>query len=229
MVDIVDVDLTKDGDLCGQDHLQNLYKQAYTCVSSKALDIQKKLYVLQLEAQWQENSLAAALSDGQVHITAIDTLKTKDTLKAHQDGIIGLRYLPENPDVLITASNDGSVRVWDLRTATKGQRKPQQEFMDDSSGQTRPLLSFDVDCKGWKVCAGTEKIKKEAVHLLFWDLRSAGWLGSFADSHDDDICHVRPGLPVDLLTIIGKKIDLIAQNLFIFMYLKVSMEGDLLD
>jgi hypothetical protein len=62
---------------------------------------------------------------------------------------------------------------------------------DDSTGQAKPLLSFDVNCQGQILCAGTEKIKKDDACVLFWDLRTSSLMGKYSDSHEDDISHVK--------------------------------------
>jgi hypothetical protein len=71
--------------------------------------------------------------------------------------------------------------------------KQLQFSLDDSTGQAKPLLSFDVNCQGQILCAGTEKIKKEDACILFWDLRTSttSSMGKYSDSHEDDISHVR--------------------------------------
>jgi striatin 1/3/4 len=41
--------------------------------------------------------------------------KSKCTLKSHMDGVRGL-YFSESQDVLVSASEDGSLKVWDMET-----------------------------------------------------------------------------------------------------------------
>ena len=64
-------------------------------------------------------------------------------------------------------------------------------FLDDGEKKTgnKPLMSFDVNCKGQFLCAGTEKIKDDS-YLLFWDVRSNKLLGGYWESHEDDISFV---------------------------------------
>ncbi len=50
-------------------------------------------------------------------------------------------------------------------------------------------MSFDINCTGQFLCAGTEKVKDDS-YLLFWDIRSTKHLGGYWESHQDDVSHV---------------------------------------
>ena len=65
--DIVEIDISKDGDACDQQELNSLYHQPYYCSARKAVGLEK-LYILHLDCQWQTNKLAAALSNSHIQV-----------------------------------------------------------------------------------------------------------------------------------------------------------------
>jgi len=183
--DIVDFDLTKDGDVCNTDELKSLYQQSYFCAARKAVGLDK-LFIMHMDVHWQTDRLACALSNNSIHLTTIDTLTKLDTFLVHDQNIVDVRFSPVDPNCLYTGSNDGKIRTWDLRTT----KKHTQEFKDDSDKSIKPLLSFDVNNQGQILGAGTEKIRQDAF-ILFWDIRSSDILKIYSDSHDDDVSHVQ--------------------------------------
>ena len=116
--DIVDFDLTKDGDVCNSTELQSLYQQSYFCSARKAVGLEK-LFVMHMDAQWQTDRLACALSNNSIHLTTINTLTKLDTFLVHDQNIIDVHFSPVDPNCLYTGSNDGKIRTWDLRAAKK--------------------------------------------------------------------------------------------------------------
>jgi len=50
-------------------------------------------------------------------------------------------------------------------------------------------MSFDVNCNGQYLCAGTEQIQKDAYLLLF-DSRNTKLMSGYWESHTDDVSHV---------------------------------------
>jgi WD40 repeat protein len=122
-LDIVDIDLSKDGDACDQTQLRHLYTNPYTCVSRKSLGLDK-IYILHVDAHWHNNVLACSMSNFSVHLSSIDTLTKINTFTVHEAPIIGVKFSPTDPNVLFTGSNSGSLKVWDVRNP----RKPSQEL-----------------------------------------------------------------------------------------------------
>jgi len=183
--DIVDFDLTKDGDICNPNELKNLYQQSYFCSARKAVGLEK-LFVMHMDAHWQTDRLACALSNNSIHLTTISDLSKLDTFLVHDQNIVDVHFNPVDPNCLYTGSNDGKIRTWDLRAS----KKHVQEFKDDSDTHTKPLLSFDLNNQGQILCGGTERIRQDAF-ILFWDVRSTNILKSYSDCHDDDVSHVQ--------------------------------------
>lgn len=121
--DIVEIDISKDGDVCNQNELNSLYTQPYFCSARKAVGLEK-LYILHLDCQWKSDKLATALSNNSIHITSATTLEKVATFIAHDESLVDVRFSPADPDLLFSASNGGDIRLWDVRTT----QKPVQEF-----------------------------------------------------------------------------------------------------
>jgi WD40 repeat protein len=117
--DIVEIDVTKDGDVCNQEELNSLYKQPYFCSARKAVGLDK-LYILHIDCHWKSNQLAAALSNNSIHLTTTDTLDKISTFIVHEQHIIDIHFNPVDPNFLFTASSDGTIRVWDIRNTHQG-------------------------------------------------------------------------------------------------------------
>ena len=117
--DIVEIDVTKDGDVCNQEELNSLYTQPYFCSARKAVGLDK-LYILHIDCHWKSNQLAAALSNNSIHLTTTDTLDKISTFIVHEQHIIDIHFNPVDPNFLFTASSDGTIRVWDIRNTHQG-------------------------------------------------------------------------------------------------------------
>ena len=118
MPDIVEIDLSDDGDVCSKNELTQFYQQSYNCAARKALGLDK-LFALHIDASWKTNKLVTALSNNSVHLSSADTLEKISTFIAHDQSIVDLHFSPDNNNCLFTASNDGTIRQWDLRTPEK--------------------------------------------------------------------------------------------------------------
>ncbi|KAI9551514.1 hypothetical protein GHT06_021847 [Daphnia sinensis] len=183
--DIVEIDMSQDGDVCNQEELNRLYQQPYFCSARKAVGLEK-LYILHIDCEWNSKKLAAALSNHSIHLTSTDTLDKISTFIAHDQTIVDVHFNPITPDCVLTGSSDGSIRVWDIRNPQKWS----QEFRDDTDQKRKPFLSFDINCDGTLLCGGTEKVKSD-TYLFVWDTRSPKVLAAYSEFHENDISHVQ--------------------------------------
>lgn len=66
-------------------------------------------------------TLAAAESNNAVHILKFENgqLCEDAVLKEHKELIVGIKFSTDNQQTVFTASNDGVIKLWDLRTPKK--------------------------------------------------------------------------------------------------------------
>ncbi|NXP33907.1 WDR89 protein, partial [Leiothrix lutea] len=103
----------------------------------------------------------------------------------------GVRFAHACDSLVFSACSQGSVRCWDLRSAS---REPVQVFTGYPSNA---FISFDLSCSDLVLCAGTEKADKDTF-LVFWDARGVTDcasatkepLGVYSESHNDDITKI---------------------------------------
>lgn len=133
-------------------------------------ELQKQAYSITFEVVREHGVLLSSLSDCSILTLDLETMKSIHHIpQAHEKRINGL-HLDNN--VLYTCSNDGTIKVWDLKSEKPlmGQcRGPsQQEFY--SLAQTQHILA-----------GGGEG------DILFWDLRRMKLLNSFNETHSDEV------------------------------------------
>ncbi len=75
-------------------------------------------YVLELAGTPSRDTVAAALSDGSCMLFASrgPALEATGECVGHKGPVTGLLICPDAPDLLLSASGDGTVRAWDLRS-----------------------------------------------------------------------------------------------------------------
>lgn len=64
------------------------------------------------------DSLAVASACGTVYILHSETLELKTALKGHEEDVYHCSFSPRCSDVLLSSSKDGTVRIWDVPSAT---------------------------------------------------------------------------------------------------------------
>ncbi|NWS35300.1 WDR89 protein, partial [Polioptila caerulea] len=119
------------------------------------------------------------------------TLRSLRQYRGQPGPLSGARFARASDSVVFSACSQGTVRCWDVRSATQ---EPVQVF---SGYPSNVFISFDVSCSDLIVCAGTEKVEKDTF-LVFWDARgitdcaSANKepLGVYSESHNDDITKI---------------------------------------
>lgn len=152
-----------------------------------SISLSKKEYCLHLTHDTSWENVAAAVSDNSVTLLKRETLEKVCSFKPHQECITGLKFSPSNSSILWTSSSEGCVKMWDVRSL-----ECEMEFQGKSekSAVSKPINCFDISCNERILCGGTELVD-EGAFLLFWDIRGDKVLGSYWESHTDDITQVK--------------------------------------
>jgi WD40 repeat protein len=126
--------------------------------------------------------------------------------------ISGLKFYNDDSNLFVAASEDGIIKIYDLRTNQKlcsleglileCRLHPCSLLnfniffcVDNTSGKRKTITSIDINQNNRVLCAGTDQIQDDA-YLLFFDLRQRTLMGAYSDSHSDDITNVRRCLPI---------------------------------
>ncbi|NXG18161.1 WDR89 protein, partial [Grallaria varia] len=136
-------------------------------------------------------SVAVSCSNESVRVYNRETLRFLREYSSHPGALRGVRFAHACDSVVFSACSDGTVKCWDVRSATQ---KPARVF---SGYPSNVFISFDISCSDLIVCAGTEKDEQDAF-LVFWDARgitdcassAKEPLGVYSESHNDDITKI---------------------------------------
>lgn len=147
---------------------------------------EERTYLLDVAAH-PDGLLAASSSDFTIRLHNKSTLDSVGQFKGHSGPLAGVVFSHSSPDLLYSASEDGTVRGWDVRRPAV---QAAQVFRSDPS---HSYCSFDLSCCDTIVCAGTAQVNKEDSFMVFWDVRKqgGGLLGVYSESHSDDVTQVR--------------------------------------
>ena len=178
-----------DKDMFPLEKASDIFPNAYHLAAHSTVGF-SGTYVLHLDHC--RSSVAAGLSDERIVIADAESLSTKITIQsAHEKKLCGVRFPKSEEHKLLSGSNDGTIKLWDLRSDCS---KPAVTFAQTKAKTVRPLTSFDVSCDGRTLCAGTEQVQRDSF-LLFWELGSAAdpaeLKGGYWESHEDDVTAVR--------------------------------------
>ena len=149
-------------------------------------------YVFDVSANSQYAITSA--SDNFVRLYDLSTLQLSYTIPAHKERISKMKL--KSDQHLFTASEDHTLKRWDLRTA--GSTGPVQTFK-----YSKPLTAFDLNCNDTMAIAGTEfSTNTQSADLAFFDTRNASLLHTFTESHGDDITEIQchPNLPAQFIS-----------------------------
>ncbi|XP_064420836.1 WD repeat-containing protein 89 isoform X1 [Latimeria chalumnae] len=137
--------------------------------------------------------IAVSCSNLSIKLYNKETLSLVRQYDGHHSGLItGVRFAQTGGSLLFSASLDGTVKCWDVRSS-----RPDaiQTFKGYPSNV---FTSFDINCDDVIICGGTEKVENDSF-MVFWDARvatNAGItdvkqpLGVYSESHNDDITQI---------------------------------------
>ncbi|CAO3613549.1 unnamed protein product [Cunninghamella blakesleeana] len=128
----------------------------------------------------------ASASDNIIRLYDLATLQPATSLSFHQQRISKIKLY--NDQYLFSASEDGKLARWDLRTNSQ----PVQIFE-----------SFDINCNDSMAVVGTlnEEVV-QAAEIGFFDTRATRLIHKFEESHGDDITEIQchPTIPSQLIS-----------------------------
>ena len=189
-IDEVDEDMFND--------YKDAFPSSYNLVASKNIDDGKNSHLVHLQTNSNNSGIAAGLNTSNINFCDVNTLSVKASFKAHEGNLSGIRFSPENVNLLYTCSSEECIKLWDLRDCGK----PARMFIDSStengkainghgasSFPNKPLICFDVNKTDKFLAGGTEQVIKDAF-LLFWDVGSGKMLGGYWESYGDDVTTV---------------------------------------
>ncbi|KAI9306068.1 WD40-repeat-containing domain protein [Cunninghamella echinulata] len=135
----------------------------------------------------------ASASDNIIRLYDLATLQPATSLSFHQQRISKIKLY--NDVYLFSASEDGKLARWDLRT---NNNQPVQIF-----NYPRPLSAFDINCNDSMAIVGTlNEDVVQAAEIGFFDTRTNGLIHKFEESHGDDITEIQchPNTPSQFIS-----------------------------
>ncbi|XP_066917181.1 WD repeat-containing protein 89-like [Clytia hemisphaerica] len=162
-------------------------KLARSCAVSLASD---PVYVMKFAAQHQKDKelglFAVAVSaNNEIKLYDQDTFCTKGCLLGHEAGLSIIKFDILHPKYLWSASNDGTIRLWDT--------EKKEDNVSIVSKCDVGYASMDINCDGSILAAATERHEEQlTIKLEFWDIRKIDekapkLLATFEEVHSDDI------------------------------------------
>ncbi|KFQ22939.1 WD repeat-containing protein 89, partial [Mesitornis unicolor] len=135
--------------------------------------------------------VAVSCSNKSVRVYNRETLSFLREYSSCPGILSGVRFAHTCDSRVLSACSDGTVKCWDIRLAS------QQAVQVFRGYPSNAFISFDINCSDLIICAGTEKVEKDAF-LVFWDARgitdcassTEEPLGVYSESHNDDITKV---------------------------------------
>ncbi|KAH9081352.1 hypothetical protein LEN26_021343 [Aphanomyces euteiches] len=134
-------------------------------------------YVLDCKTTASKEHMIVALSDKTIQARNRGTMACERQFVAHSDTISEIVVSETQPWSVVSGSNDGTIKMWDLR---QSQPAPVQTIRVGSE-----VWSCSVGCGDTLVVAGAED------RAVFFDLRNGRRLGAYGESHMDNITRVR--------------------------------------
>ncbi|XP_056202889.1 WD repeat-containing protein 89 isoform X1 [Falco biarmicus] len=189
--------LTTLGTAFGMTAVEKIEEQlASLRIAKRSVLREEPAYLLDIDiskpAQSESNRfVAVSCSNKSIRVYNRETLNFLREYSSCPGILNGVRFAHMCDSVVFSACSDGTVKCWDIRSATQ---KAVQIF---SGYPSNIFISFDINCSDIIICAGTEQVEKDTF-LVFWDARgvtnSASAtkepLGVYSECHNDDITKI---------------------------------------
>ncbi|KAF0719438.1 Aste57867_1034 [Aphanomyces stellatus] len=140
-------------------------------------DEQDYEYVLDCKTTASKEHVILALSDKTIQARSCGTLACERQFTAHNDTINEIVVSETQPWSVVSGSNDGTIKVWDLRQSAPVAAQTIQVGSE--------VWSCSVGCGDTLVVAGADD------RAVFFDLRTNRRLGQYGESHMDNVTRVR--------------------------------------
>ncbi|XP_048779336.2 WD repeat-containing protein 89-like [Ostrea edulis] len=178
-------------------HLQSLTLSDKSAIALKKVE---ENYILDIAVQTntpgKQKLVAATSSNHDIRLYQHADLAMVGKLRGHSDVITGIQFANTEEDILFSSALDKCIKCWDKRSG-----KCVQNF--EAPEEIKGLSSFGINCNDRVLAGGTECLTTaEDIHILFWDRRKTEVMGSYSESHQDDITQVKfhPSQPDNLAT-----------------------------
>lgn len=167
--------------------------------SAIALEKVEENYILDVAVQNKPGAqklVAATSSNHEIRLYQYADLTMTGKLEGHSDVITGIQFAHTEENMLYSSALDQCIKCWDERSG-----RCVQTFQ--APGEIKGFSSFGINCNDRVIAGGTECLTTaEDIHIIFWERRKAEVMGSYTESHQDDITQVKfhPSQPDSLAT-----------------------------
>ncbi|KFV92677.1 WD repeat-containing protein 89, partial [Eurypyga helias] len=165
-------------------------------IAKRSMPSEEPAYLLDIDVSRSARSessrfVAVSCSSKSIRVYNRETLNFLREYSSHPGTLNGVRFAHACDSVVFSACSDGTVKCWDVRSATQ---RAVQVF---SGYPSNVFISFDINSSDLIICAGTEKVDKDTF-LVFWDARgitncastTKEPLGVYSESHNDDVTKI---------------------------------------
>ncbi|XP_028677703.1 WD repeat-containing protein 89 [Erpetoichthys calabaricus] len=177
--------------------MEDFEKQFATLsIAKRSKSAEDPTYMLHVDCQTTavepgSQAVAVACSNLSVCLYNKQTLRQTGQYLGHSGPICGVRFSQTSGNLLYSASSDGTIRCWDVRTPGAS------AVHIFKSHPSHVFTSFDINCEDQIICAGTDKVLEDS-YMVFWDVRASrkecapggSLLGVYSESHNDDITQI---------------------------------------
>lgn len=102
--------------------------------------------------------------------------------------ITGIKFANNDQHTLYISTEDGKILLYDLRTQQLA--NTYEESTENTKNVSKIYSCFDINQNDRVLCSGTERVNQDAF-LVFFDVRQTVQMGSYWESHPDDISQVK--------------------------------------